>query len=115
MLKPAGKVPLAALQVMVPTPPLDCKLALYAVLTTPLGRAVVVTVSWGLMVMLSDWFAVCGGVPESVAVTVKLVTPAAVGVPEMLDPLRLNPAGRLPVVKLQLIVPVPPEDASEAL
>lgn len=28
MDNPAGKVPLATLQVMVPTPPLDCKLAL---------------------------------------------------------------------------------------
>jgi hypothetical protein len=67
------------------------------------------------MVMLSGWFTVCGGVPESVAVTVKLVVPAAVGVPEMAEPLKLSPAGKLPVVALQLIVPVPPEAASPAL
>jgi len=54
-------------------------------------------------------------VPESVAVTVKLVVPAAVGVPEMAEPLKLSPAGKLPVVALQLIVPVPPEAASPAL
>ena len=116
MDNPAGKVPLLTLQVMVPTPPLDCRLALYAVLTTPLGRAVVVMASLGLIVMLSDWFTVCGGVPESVAVAVKLVAPAAVGVPEISPaPLKFNPPGKLPLVTLQLIVPVPPEAASAAL
>jgi hypothetical protein len=66
--------------------------------------------------MLSDWFTVCGGVPESVAVTVKGTVPAAVGVPEMAPaPLKFNPPGKLPLVTLQLIVPVPPEAASEAL
>jgi hypothetical protein len=115
MDNPAGKVPLVTLQVMVPTPPLDCRLALYGALTTPLGRVVVVMASWGLMVMLSGWFTVCGGVPESVAVTVKGTVPAAVGVPEMAEPLKLSPAGRLPLVTLQLMAPVPPEDVSEAL
>ena len=116
MVRPAGKEPLVTLKVMAPTPPLACTLALYAVPTTPLGRLVVVMTSWGLMVMLSDWFTVCGGVPESVAVTVKGTVPAAVGVPEIAPaPLKLSPAGGLPLVTLQVIVPVPPEAASAAL
>lgn len=73
-----------------------------------------VMISWGLMVIPSDWLAVCGGVPESVAVTVKVVAPTAVGVPEMAAPLKLSPAGRLPLVTLQVIVPVPPEEVSDA-
>lgn len=43
---------------------------------------------------------VCAGLPESVAVAVKLEVPAVVGVPTMI-PLalfRVSPAGRLPVV-----------------
>lgn len=80
-----------------------------------MGRAVVVMTSLGLMVMLRDWFTVCGGVPESVAVTVKLLDPAAVGVPEMPDPLKLSPAGKFPLLTLQPIVPVPPEAAKAAL
>ena len=82
---------------------------------TPLGSVVVVILSLGLMVMLSDWFTVCGGVPESVAVTVKGTVPAAVGVPEMPEPLKLSPAGKFPLLTLQLIVPVPPEAAKAAL
>ena len=69
----------------------------------------------GLIVMLKDWLAVCAGVPESVAVTVNATTPDAVGVPDIAEPLRLIPAGNVPVVTLQLIVPVPPVAASEAL
>ena len=69
----------------------------------------------GLMVMLSDLLAVCCGLPESVAVTVNVLVPVAVGVPEMVEPRRLNPAGKLPVVTLQVIAPVPPVAAGEAL
>ena len=58
---------------------------------------------------------VCGGVPESVAVTVKLDVPALVGVPEMAEPLTVKPPGKVPAVTLQLMAPVPPEAASEAL
>ena len=113
---PAGKLPEETVQVTVPTPPLDWRVAVYAALTTPEGRVVVVMTSLGLMVMVNACFAVWGGVLESVAVTVKFVVPAAVGVPEMSpEPLRVNPPGRLPVVTLQLMEPVPPVAASEAL
>ena len=115
ILNPGGKLPVVTLQAMVPTPPLLCKLSEYAVLTTPFGRAAVVIASWGLMVMLRACFTLCGGLPESVAVTVKLDVPALVGVPEMAEPLTVNPAGNVPAVTLQLMAPVPPEAASEAL
>lgn len=115
-VNPAGKLPLS-LQVMVPTPPVDCSAALYGVLTTPLGRDVVVMASRGLIVMLSAWFTVCGGEPESVAVTVKLVAPPAVGVPEIapVEGLSDNPAGSEPLVMLKVKGDVPPETATEAL
>jgi hypothetical protein len=43
---------------------------------------------------------VCAGLLESLADTVKLAVPVAVGVPEMIpvDGARLNPAGRLPAL-----------------
>lgn len=113
---PAGKLPEETLHVMVPAPPLDARVVLYAVLTKPLGREVEVMTSLELMVMVNACLAVWGGVLESVAVTVKFVVPAAVGVPEMSpESLRVNPPGRFPVVTRQLMEPVPPDAASEAL
>jgi hypothetical protein len=58
-----------------------------------------------LIVILSCLLAVwCVGVVESVAVTVKVEVPAAVGVPEIapVDALRFNPAGNVPTVTLQV-------------
>jgi hypothetical protein len=52
---------------------------------------------------------VCCGVPESVAVTVTFAVAAAVGVPEIVpELLRFRPAGKLPVVTVQVIAPDPP-------
>jgi hypothetical protein len=51
------------------------------------------------MVMLSGPEVVCGGVPESVALTVRFEVPATVGVPLTTQPERLRPAGRVPAVK----------------
>ena len=113
---PAGKLPEDTLHVMVPTPPLDARATLYVVPTKPLAREVVVIASLALIVMLSDWFAVWGGVSESAAVTVNLLVPAVVGVPEISpEVLKVNPPGKLPEVTVQLMVPVPPEAVSEAL
>ena len=50
------------------------------------------------------------------AVTVKLELPAVVGVPVIAPALlRVNPAGRLPVVTLQVTVPEPPVDCRVTL
>jgi len=116
-LNPAGKLPVVTLQVMVPTPPVACNVVLYAVLTTPLGKDAVVMVSKGLMVMLNDWFTVCCGVPESAAVTVKVVVPGVVGVPVIApeEGFRVAHPGSEPTVMLQVMGVVPPEAATVAL
>lgn len=46
---------------------------------------------------------VCAGLPPSVSVTVKVLVPVAVGVPEIrpVDEARESPAGRLPEVTVQ--------------
>ena len=68
---------------------------------TPAGRVVVVTDKAGFTTMLKFAVAVLAvGVSESVTVTVKFVVPEAVGMPEItpVAPLRVRPAGKLPVV-----------------
>ena len=55
---PAGKLPEETLHVMVPAPPLDARVVLYAVLTKPLGREVEVMTSLELMVMVNACLAV---------------------------------------------------------
>ncbi len=71
-----------------------------------------------LMVTLKEAVAVCGVDSESTAWTVTLLTPAAVGVPEM-TPAVLNerPVGRLPPPDgiVQVYGAVPPEAVSVAL
>ena len=58
----------------------------------------------------------CCGVPESLAVTVKFEVPAVVGVPEIAPAaLIVNPAGKLPLVTLRVIVPTPPLVSTLAL
>ena len=115
-VNPAGRVPVVTLQAAVPTPPVDCNAALYAVPTTPLGTDAVVMASKALIVMLKDWVAVSWGELESVAVTLKVEVPAVVGEPEIMPELpKFNPPGKVPVVKLQVIAPLPPTDATGAL
>jgi hypothetical protein len=86
-------------------------------LITPFWSDVVVMVNVGaLMVMLRFAFAVLVGLSESVTVTVKFVAPVCtpVGVPLMtpVEELRLNPAGRLPVVTAHEYGVMPPDAAS---
>jgi hypothetical protein len=60
--------------------------------------------------------AVCAGLLLSVAVTVKLVWPLAVGVPEITPLLeRVSPAGRLPGATDHVYPAVPPLAESVAL
>jgi hypothetical protein len=70
----------------------------------PGGREVVVTESGGAETVIDKLVvAVLAGLLESVAVTVKLEVPKAVGVPVMapLEALRLSPAGSEPLVSAQ--------------
>jgi len=78
-------------------PPLVDKVAEYGDPTVPAASEVVVTCNCeGLTVMESGFVAV---VPElSLTWTVKLLAPAVVGVPEIVFPLILNPAGSVPVL-----------------
>jgi hypothetical protein len=65
--------------------------------------------------MLRFAVAVCGvGVVESVAVTVKLLVPAVVGVPLIVPVVgpSTRPAGSVPVVTAQLTGFVPPVNVS---
>ena len=104
------------LQVIGSVPPLVRMFWLYAVATVPVGNVVVVMLNGGLIVMLSPWVLVCGGLLESVAATVKLDVPAVVGEPVIAPvPLKFNPGGKLPWARLQVIVPVPPALCSVAL
>jgi hypothetical protein len=77
--------------------------ALYGTPTVAPGSVERVSVSeLGTIVRLTVPVMVFAGLPESVAVTVKLDTPDAVGVPVMPQPdPRVNPAGKEPETRLQ--------------
>jgi len=69
------------------------------------------------IVMLRDLVAVCAvGAVESVTLTVKLLVPEAVGVPEIapVDAFSVNPAGKAPALKDQEYGVVPPVAVSVA-
>ena len=70
-----------------------------------------------LMTMLSAVVTEFGGVAESVTFTAMGEVPAAVGVPVMAPVLglKVRPAGRVPVARLQVTAPVPPADCRVAL
>jgi hypothetical protein len=119
-LRPAGnEEPEARLQVKGAVPPLAVSVALYDTPTVPAASVaeLVMTRGAGLIVMLSCLLTLWGvGVPESVAVTVKVVVPDDEGVPDMVEPLKLSPAGNEePEARLQVKGAVPPLAVSVAL
>ncbi len=78
-------------------------------MTTPPGNDVVVMLKPAPITMERALVAVCAvGVVLSVALTVKLNVPAAVGVPEIVLPLRVNPVGSEPAEIDQAYGEVPP-------
>ena len=86
-------------------PPLAVNCALYAVFCVPAGKEKLVTVRVALaalIVMLSALVAVCA--LPSVTLTVKLLVPVAVGVPEIapVDGASVRPAGNVPVAMLHV-------------
>jgi hypothetical protein len=122
MDNPAGNDPEASVQEIVPTPPVACTVAVYAVPTTPPGRELVVIVSGGgaEMAIVSCCVAEAGppcAPEESVTLTVNVELAAVVGVPEIApEVLKDNPAGNDdPDAKVQLSVPAPPVAASVAV
>src|SRR5271163_1670586 len=79
---PAGRLPAVTLQVYGGAPPLAASWATYAVPTYPLGSEVVVTVNVPTPITrVSGAVAVWGVEAESIAWTVNMLVPAAVGVP----------------------------------
>ena len=70
--------------------------AKYATPTVPAGNEEVVIVKAGALI-INDKAAVADPVALSVTLTVKLDDPTAVGVPDIVPPERLNPAGSDPL------------------
>jgi hypothetical protein len=104
-LSPAGRVPALTLQVYGVVPPLACSPVEYAVPAVPPGRDVVVTVGGcgaAATAMLKALVPVLFA--ASVTWTVNEAVPAVVGVPEItpVEATRLNPAGNVPALKLQV-------------
>ena len=58
------------------------------------------TTAAGPMVSVTGPVFVAGGLPESVAVTVSVEVPAVVGVPLIVQPEDVSPAGRPVIVQL---------------
>ena len=86
----------------------------------PLGREAVEMAKAGaaaFIVMLRGIATELEGLAESVAVIVMAEVPAAVGVPVMVPVAGFiaRPAGSVPVVRLQVIAPVPPIDCKAAV
>jgi hypothetical protein len=93
--KPAGNtLPLASEKVSGGLPPVAVTVAVYELPTTPFGRPVVVICKLLATVIERTAVAVCAGLLASVAWTVKVVVPGAVGVP-LIRPaaLMVRPAG----------------------
>jgi hypothetical protein len=81
----------------------------YGTPTVAIGNAAVrLRVPDGLMVIVSDCETVFVGLLESVTVTVTVDEPGVVGVPLTVQPVRMSPAGRVPVLIEQLYGVVPP-------
>ncbi len=120
-VRPVGKLPVVTAQVYGGTPPVACSWVCgYVVLITPAGNDAVVMVNAGgaFTVKVIAWLAdIFAAVEESVTWKVtELPLPAPVGVP-LITPalLKLNPAGRVPAVTVQVYGLVPPDSASVAL
>ena len=110
-LNPAGSVPALTLQLYGVVPPLACSVVEYAVPAVPPGNDVVVTVGGcaaAATAILNAFVPVLFA--ASVTCTVNDTVPAVVGVPEItpVDATRLNPAGNVPALTLQLYGVVPP-------
>ena len=109
-LNPAGNVPALTLQLYGVVPPLACSVVEYAVPAVPPGNDVVVTVG-GCAAAATAILSACVTVlfAASVTCTVNDAVPTVAGVPEITPvDARLNPAGNMPALTLQLYGVVPP-------
>ena len=95
-LNPAGSDPLATDHVYGGVPPVALSGCEYATPTVPAGNEEVVMLKAGALIV-NDKAAVADPVALSVTLIMKLDDPAAVGVPDIVPPERLNPAGSDPL------------------
>jgi hypothetical protein len=107
ILKPAGSCPVATDHVYGGVPPVALSGCDYAMPTVPGGREDVVRFKAGALIVI-DNAAVAETEALSVTLTVKLEGPAIVGVPEIVLPDRLKPAGRDPLAIDHVYGGVPP-------
>jgi hypothetical protein len=103
-LSPAGSVPLLIDHVYGPVPPDAVSSAEYAVLLTKFGTELVIDST----VIESDFVTTTAGVSESCTCTVKFEVPVPVGVPLIVAPLSVSPAGSEPDAIDQLYGVDPP-------
>ena len=106
-LSPAGSDPLVTDHVYGGVPPVASSPCEYAAPTIPAGNDDVVTVKAGALIV-NDRAAVADADALSVTFTVKLDSPAAIGVPDIVLPARLSPAGSDPLVTDHVYGGVPP-------
>ena len=108
-VRPVGKLPDARLHVYGVLPPDAARVCEYDAVTVPSERVAVVTVRVLYIVIESALVSVAP--LSSITWTVKLLVPAVVGVPLItpVEAFKLNPAGRTPIVILQLYGVLPPE------
>src|SRR3972149_4405203 len=111
-LSAAGSAPTVTAHVMGDLPPLLARVWLYARFTVPSDSDAVVTAGYALTVMLSAFVAMA--LLSSVTCTVKLDTPAVVGMP-LISPVALlsvSPAGSVPTVSAHTYGVFPPAAVS---
>ena len=110
---PGGSAPDITVHVNGPVPPATPRVCEYAVPTVPVGSAVVVICSAGAFTVIAN-DALADTDALSVTFTVKLLVPAALGVPVIDEPFRLNPGGSDPLAIDHVYGAVPPLAASVA-
>ena len=103
-VRPVGRAPEVMVHEYGEVPPVTPMVELYGVPTVPAGSAPVLILSpAGLMISETGPVVVSTGLLLSVAFTVRLTIPAAVGVPDTTHPApRDKPAGRVPEVTVQV-------------
>ena len=106
-LSPAGSDPLDTDHVYGAVPPVALSPCEYGVPTVPAGNDDVVMVKPGALIV-NDRLAVADADALSVTFTVKLDEPEVLGVPDIVLPARLSPAGSDPLDTDHVYGPVPP-------
>jgi hypothetical protein len=109
-VRPAGRAPPVTVQVYGAVPPVTPIVLVYGTPTKPFGRLANVSVRFPgvVIVKLNGPLTLCCGVELSVTCSVRFEIPAAVGVPLIVQPFCVNPAGNVPTVVVQVNGAVPP-------